>query len=379
MIKRLCLVCLIGAVAACSSNPKMHKPMPLQPLPVKQQQIQFKKQAVLRIGKGFKQGEVTLHLATQNDKIYAASYDGVIAALDSQAQRVWQQKMPYMMTGGVNAAYGRVIVATAQGEVLALDAHTGAIQWQKAVLTPILAAAAQSAQRVIVQSSDGKVYGLDAKTGNTIWVFDVPVAALNVRGYASPMIIGDNVIVAGELGKITALDAQTGIGQWESRVTTPEGRSELERMVDIDSNMLVSDNTLYVASYQGHMAAIDIQDKPHIKWQVPLSSYQALAQNDTLIFAVDTSSHVIALDKKTGITVWKQQNLAWRGVSRPINIGNYVLVGDNKGYVHILAQDSGTLLGRFAVNGAVVDMAVLNQQVWVYTQKGQLSAFSLAP
>lgn len=368
---------LVVAMVACSSNPNQHKPSPLPVLPTKAQQVQLDKQGALYIGKGLQADEVAPRLATQNDKIYAASHDGVVKAINAAAKVVWQQATQQHITGGVSAAYGRVVVASANAEVLLLDANTGQIQWRKTLLAPVLAAAAQTAERVIVQSNDGKVYGLDAKTGDTVWVFDTPVAALSLRGYASPFVVNGLVLVSNALGKVVALEAKTGIGQWETRVATPDGRSELERMVDIDSDMLFSNNTLYVASYQGQIIALDISTKPQVKWQQAVSSYRALSEGNNAIFAVDANSHVIAFDKQTGKVVWTQQDFAWRDLSSTIAVNDYLFVGDKDGYVHIMAQDSGKLAGRFKVNGAVTDLVSFNQQVWVYTQKGQLSMWSL--
>jgi outer membrane protein assembly factor BamB len=150
-------------------------------------------------------------------------------------------------------------------------------------------------------------------------------------------------------------------------------------MVDIDGNMLLSaDKTLYVGSYQGQLIALDINTKPQVKWQQSLSSYQALSESQSAVYAVDANSHVIAFDKQTGKVIWKQQDLAWRGLSRAVTLDERLFVGDKDGYVHIIAQENGKLLGRFKVKGAVVDLAIFNQQLWVYTQKGQLSVWSLS-
>lgn len=379
LMKRLSLMSLLLAMVACSSNPNEHKPSPLPVLPVKAERVQLNKQHTLFVGKGLKVDEVAPHLATQNDKIYAASHDGMVMAVDVNAKKVWQQPTKQTITGGVSAAYGRVVVASANAEVILLDATTGQIQWRKTVLSPILAAPTQTAERIIVQSNDGKVYGLDTKTGDTVWVFDTPVAALSLRGYASPLVVGELVLVSNALGKIVALDAQTGIGQWETRVASPDGRSELERMVDIDGNMLLSaEKTLYVGSYQGQLIALDINAKPQVKWQQALSSYHALSESQSAVYAVDASSHVVAFDKQTGKVIWKQQDLAWRSLSGAITLDERLFVGDKDGYVHIIAQENGKLLGRFKVKGAVVDLAIFNQQLWVYTQKGQLSVWSLS-
>ncbi|HMY01512.1 MAG TPA: PQQ-binding-like beta-propeller repeat protein, partial [Agitococcus sp.] len=246
--KRLSLAAMLIAIAACSSNPNEHKPSPLPLLPAKAEQVKVQKIKDWRIGKGLQENEVAPQLVTQNNTLYAASHNGVVMAIEANLGKQWQQNTQLQVTG-LDVAYGRVVLSSAKGELNALDAQTGQQIWQKTLNAPILAAAAQTAERVIVQSNDGKVYGLEAKTGNTIWVFDTPTASLSLRGYASPLVIEDQVIVAGATGKIFALEAQTGIALWEIRVASSNGRSELERMIDVDGQMLVdSEQKLYVAS-----------------------------------------------------------------------------------------------------------------------------------
>lgn len=379
MIKRLSLISIV-LLAACSSNPNEKKPSPLPALPAKAAQVTIKQQHALTIGNGLQDKEVVPSLAVQNDKIYAASHDGVVVAVDSFAKTVWRQKTKMAITGGVSAAYGRVVVASATGEVLSLEANNGQQQWQAKMLAPVLAAAAQTDERVIVQSNDGKVYGLDAATGNMVWVYDSPAPVLSLRGYASPVVVDDLVVIGTATGKLIALEAQTGIPRWEVRVASPTGRSELERMIDIDGNMLLTtDNILYVASYQGQVVAVDVDEtKPVIKWQQALSSYRALATGLDNVYVVDENSHLLALDITTGKVVWKQQDFAWRTLSHSVIANNYLFVGDKEGYVHIMAQSDGKLLGRFKVKGAVVDLLVSNNQLWVYTQQGQLSLWPLS-
>lgn len=380
MIKRLSLAAIVIAVAACSSNPNEHKPSPLPLLPAKVEQIKLKQKQQWRIGKGLLTNEVTPQLVTQNNTLYAASHNGVVIAVDtSQGNKQWQQTTQLAITG-LEVAYGRVVLSDAKGQLSVLDANSGQQLWQKTLNAPILAAATQTAERVIVQANDGKVYGLDAKTGNTIWVFDTPSASLSLRGYASPLVVEDQVIVAGATGKIFALEAQTGIALWESRVASSNGRSELERMIDVDGQMLLdSDDKLYIASYQGQLSALALQadKKPNVVWQSDLSSYQSLAEGLGNIYAVDSSDHIVAFDKQTGQVIWRQKDFAWRGLSHSVTANNLLFVGDKQGYVHIMAQSDGKLLGRFQVKGAVADLVVFNQALWVYSQKGQLSTWPL--
>ena len=379
MIKRLSLAAIVIAVAACSSNPNEHKPSPLPVLPAKHEQIKLIQKQDWRVGKGLIANEVAPQLVSQNNMLYVANHRGLVMAIEANQGKSWQQDIKQAVTG-LQAAYGRVVLSSAKGDIYVLDATTGQPRWQKNLNAPILAAATQTPERVIVQTNDGKVYGLDAKTGNTVWVFDTPTAPLSLRGYASPLVIDDQVIVAGATGKIFALEAQTGIALWESRVASSNGRSELERMVDVDGQMLVdSEQKLYVASYQGQLSALALQNdkKPTPLWQENLSSYHALAEGLGSIYAVDASDHIVAFDKQTGQVVWRQKDFAWRGLSQPVTANNLLFVGDKQGYVHIMAQSDGKLLGRFKVKGAVADLAIFNQALWVYSQQGQLTTWPL--
>jgi outer membrane protein assembly factor BamB len=377
-MKRAAIVVMVAALAACSSNPNEHKPAPLPVLPQKAMQLKLHKQWSVNVGDGLAGDVIKLHVATQANLTYVASRDGVVLATDEQGKTVWQQKTKLPITSGVAAGYGVVVIATAKGEVLALNPANGQTLWRKTLLAPVLASAALSAETIVIQSNDGKVYGLDSKTGEKRWVYDTPVPSLSLRGYATPLIDENLVIVATATGKIVALDVNTGIAQWESRIATSEGRSELARMVDVDGDMLMTINKeLYVASYQGQLAALNIKDKPDPLWTLPTSTTQSLAEGLGNVYVVDAASSILAVDQETGKVVWKQSDFAWRGLSNPVVMGNYLIVGDSSGYLHIMAQSDGRLLGRSSVRGAVVNLEKVQDAFTVYTAKGQFSRWQL--
>lgn len=378
-MKRAAIAVMVAALAACSSNPNEHKPAPLPVLPQKAMQLKLHKQWSVSVGDGLAGDVIKLHAATQANLTYIASRDGVVLAIDEQGKTAWQQKTKLPITSGVAAGYGVVVIATAKGEVLALNPVNGQTLWRKPLLAPVLAPAALSAETIVIQSNDGKVYGLDSKTGEKRWVYDTPVPSLSLRGYATPLIDENLVIVATATGKIVALDVSTGIAQWESRIATSEGRSELARMVDVDGNMLLtsSNKDLYVASYQGQLAALNIKGKPDPLWTLPTSSTQSLAEGLGNVYVVDSASSIIAVDQETGKVVWKQSDFAWRGLSNPVVMGNYLVVGDSSGYLHIMAQSDGRLLGRERVSGAVITVAAMENGLTVYSAKGQFSRWQL--
>lgn len=378
MSKRLAVAVLALAISACSSNPNEHKPSPLPPLPAKVEQVKLQRLWKVSVGDGIGDDVIKLRIARQNNVFYVASHDGVIMAVNDQGQVLWQQKTRLTLTGGVSAGYGMVLVATAKGEVLALNARDGAALWRKTLLAPVLAPAALTADTAIIQSNDGKVYGLNAKTGDKIWVYDTPVPVLSLRGYAAPLIVDDLVLVATATGKLVALEAKTGIGRWESRIATTDGRSELARIIDVDGDMLLSaDQQLYVASYQGQLSALDLADKPVLRWQLPSSSFQALADNADTIYLVDADSNIVAVSKDSGKTVWKQKAFAWRGLSNPVVVGACLVVGDSEGYLHVMALNDGKLLGRTSVSGGVLSLGADASTIQVYSTKGQFSVWRL--
>ena len=154
--------------------------------------------------------------------------------------------------------------------------------------------------------------------------------------------------------------------------------SDLARMVDVDGDMLLTINKdLYVASYQGQLAALNIKDKPDPLWTLPTSTTQSLAEGLGNVYVVDAASSILAVDQETGKVVWKQSDFAWRGLSNPVVMGNYLIVGDSSGYLHIMAQSDGRLLGRSSVRGAVVNLEKVQDAFTVYTAKGQFSRWQL--
>jgi outer membrane protein assembly factor BamB len=148
-------------------------------------------------------------------------------------------------------------------------------------------------------------------------------------------------------------------------------------LIDVDSDMLLSNDKLYVASYQGQLAALEIADKPTPLWQLPVSSFQSLAQGLGNVYDVDAGSTIIAVDQVSGKVVWKQSDFAWRGLSNAVSLGDYLIVGDNKGYIHLMAQSNGKLLGRKKVSDAVIQLSVNQRALMVYTAKGQWSRWQL--
>lgn len=370
------LLAVLG-LAACSSN-KVVEPEPAKLPDLPEAAVKWQKQWSVSVGSGLDGEYLRLRPAVASDTIYAASRDGVLLAVDRESGKLrWKQKTGLALTGGVGAGYGMVLAATGKGEVVAFKAEDGSQLWRSALSAAVLSVPALDAGVVVAQSADGKVYGLKREDGSRLWVHDTSVPVLSLRGGASPLLTQGAVFVGTAGGKVEAIEAESGIMAWEVRVATNQGRSELERMVDVNGDLLLEGKTLYSLGFQSQLTAVDVESGRKL-WQYDLSGFQDLAGGLGNVYAVDAGSTLFAVDAASGKAVWKQPDLAWRGLSGPVVSGSYLLVGDNKGYVHVLAQTDGRVLGRFRPDSSPVEALLAEQgTVYVYGVKGRLSAWRL--
>ncbi|OAD21848.1 outer membrane assembly lipoprotein YfgL [Candidatus Thiomargarita nelsonii] len=229
---------------------------------------------------------------------------------------------------------------------------------------------------VVVRTIDGKLFGLDSQNGARLWVYERSrTPLLTLRGTSTPVIKHDQIIAGFDNGQLALLELHTGKVLWEAPVAVPRGSTELERMVDIDADPLLVDDTIYVTSYQGRTVAIDLlQGK--LLWEKPLSSYAGLGVDFDYLYVSDTKSHIWALDRSTGEKWWKQEKLEARNVTAPVNIGNYVVVGDLEGYLHWMRRKDGQFVARYRMGKAsiFVPPLVVDDILVAYDSQGEIVA-----
>lgn len=312
-------------------------------------------------------------LDVKDGNVYAASHSGHVYAWSATGQKLWQVKTKQKITGGVSAADGIVVFGTAEGNIVALDAKNGKTLWTKPTSASILAPALVSNNRVVVLGNDGTVTATDSTTGQMAWTFDVPMPSMTIRGTSAPVLFdGNTVIVAGASGRIYGLDLATGVPKWERRIAISNGVSEVQRLIDVDGDPFVSGRQLYVVSYQGQLAAMNL-DNQQINWVVDTSSLRSPAEGLGNIYVSTTEGKVLAIDAQTGKAVWTLDALAYRGLSNPAVVGRYLVVGDSKGYLHIIEQTEGKVVGRVQTSGAVSTLRVVDDRLLVNSSKGALS------
>ena len=203
---------------------------------------------------------------------------------------------------------------------------------------------------------------------------------LTLRGSCNPLLNGDVVYVGFANGRVLAFEVETGGIIWEARVAISQGRSEIERVVDIDGTMTLLGDELFVASYQGRIMAINTTDGRRL-WQNNVSSFSGVSQGFGNVYVADEDGTVTAYQRNGQGERWQQTALAYRGLSRPTPVGSYLAVGDREGYVHFLSQVDGQMAGRVEADddGVRADMVAEDNIIYVYGNSGDLIAYEIKP
>ncbi|MEO5703045.1 MAG: outer membrane protein assembly factor BamB [Gammaproteobacteria bacterium] len=328
------------------------------------------------VGSGSEEKYIKLPPVVAGDKVFTADRKGRVSAYGTASgQLLWETQTKAPISGGPGSGDGLVLVGTSEGEVIALNAGTGEIAWRSQVSSEILAPPHATQGVVVARTIDGKLFGLDAKQGTRIWVYEQSVPALTLRGTSAPLLVGDRVIAGFANSKLAAITLNEGKLLWEASVAEPRGRTELERLVDISGEMQVADGTIYVASFQGRVAAVDIESG-RARWARNMSSNAGIGVGAGNLYVTDDQSHVWALDRRDGGTLWKQTKLQARSATAPAVIGNYVVVGDFEGYLHWMSQEDGSFVARIRIDddGIIAAPVVVEDTLYVSGKGGVLAA-----
>ncbi|KAA9132025.1 outer membrane protein assembly factor BamB [Marinihelvus fidelis] len=330
----------------------------------------------LSVGDGTRRGTQQLRPVYRDGVLYVADYEGELTAVDAMSgNRIWRLKTELPFSGGPGLGASLVIVGTENGEVHAFTPETGTPVWIARVSSEILAAPTEADGIVVVRSIDGRVFGLDARNGRRVWVYDHSVPLLTLRGNANPLIRAGIVYLGYDSGEVVALRLDDGTLVWEQAVVTPEGRSELDRLADVDGQMAIVASDLLVSSFKNRVSSL-AADSGRLLWFKDVSSATGVTVLRTHLATSDANGHVWLMDRRNGTTLWKQDALSNRDLTRPAIYGDYVVVGDYDGYLHWIDLETGHFVARDKLGGKGFNGAplVIGDTLYVYTRKGKLIA-----
>lgn len=366
--------------AGCSKDKDVEPPAALLKFP---NSLPVKKLWGDNVGGGKKQVKLRLGLgpALDNDVVFAASHKGeVLAVALETGKEVWVKKLKMPLSAGPAAGFGMTIVGSSKGVIVALDEATGKEKWRSQVNSELLSAPAISEKVVVIRSVDGRLHGLSSDTGKELWQVEQQVPRLSLRGTATPTISKEVAISGFDNGKVMAVSLNTGDTVWDTALASPHGRTELDRLVDVDSAVRVVGDNVFATGFQGRTAMLAL-DSGQIWWAHDMSSYAGLIVDDENLFVTQADGTVLAMRQRDGSELWRNESIKRRGLSVPVETTTAIAVADYKGYLHWLDKKTGYLVARervakFRVTNEPVSSG---DTVVVMDDDGKLAAFRADP
>jgi outer membrane protein assembly factor BamB len=330
------------------------------------------------IGGGAAQQFIKLYPLLLSDRLIAADRGGNVVAVNADTGKViWRTELDVTISGGVGGNAEYHVITTRDGEVIVLNA-SGDLLWRKNISSESLSPSAIDDDRIIIRSVDGNILALSVVDGKQLWIYSRDVPALSLRGTSSPVVDQSRVYVGLDNGRLIALDTADGHSIFDVAVASATGRSEIERLNDIDGDAVLDKNLLYIASYQGRVIAIDVR-RGTLIWTRKISTSTGVDAGVTTLFMSDDRDHIWAMGRDNGATMWKQEKLQARQLTRPVAMGDNIVVGDYAGYLHWLSQFDGHFVARVQVDsdGILVPPLVRNDRIYVMSRDGDLVAYQL--
>ncbi|MFL6547103.1 MAG: outer membrane protein assembly factor BamB [Povalibacter sp.] len=313
--------------------------------------------------------------------VYAASHEGDVTALTaSNGKRKWAVNTKLPLAAGPEVGSGVVVLGSSDGDIVVLDAATGQQRWRKSVNSEVLARPVVAGDTVIVRTVDGHLEGMALSDGTKRWAVDEQVPRLTLRGTAPPVLAGERVIAGFDNGRVIAVDIRNGDVLWDTIVNAPHGRTELERLSDIDAPVRVSGDDIFVVGFQGRVAMLAL-DSGQIWWARDASSYRGFTMDDDNLYLTNSDGVVMAMRRSDGTVLWEQAAIRRRGLTAPTLDGDSLLVGDFEGYLHWLDKKTGEIVARRKTSSDRITNAAIadDGRTFIQTDSGKLFAFKSAP
>ncbi|VFP85721.1 outer membrane protein assembly factor BamB [Candidatus Erwinia haradaeae] len=288
---------------------------------------------------------------------YAADRNGIVKAIyASNGKEKWRinladhphffsKKQPALLAGGVTLHGNYVYIGSERAIVFALNCNDGSIAWKTSVMGEVLSAPVVSDNLVLIHTTNGMLQALDQFNGIVQWSVHLEVPTLSLRGQSSPATTCGAAIIGGDDGVISAILLNQGQVIWQERIAYHRKITGVQQLSDVDMTPLIVNGIVYALAYNGDLAALDVKSG-RILWHHHIGSVHDMIIDGNRIFLVDQDDCLLALNKKDGAKIWKQSNLLYRHLTPPILYHKYLVVGDDKGYLHWINPINGSIISQ---------------------------------
>lgn len=332
-------------------------------------------------GRGMSRSQPNLRPFYEGGRIWVGDHRGRVVAVSADSGRVERRfDTDIELSAGPVVQEGLILLGSFDGELVALDAESGEERWTAGLSSEVLSYPVLHEGVVVVRCVDGRIFGLDAENGRRLWIHDRSVPLLTLRGTSDPLARAGQVFIGYDDGMVIGLRVADGSVLWEQRVSEREGRTELERLADIDGPMAIVGTELYVVTYRGRMAGLAL-DSGRMQWVKDVSSHSGLSLRRTQLAASDRDDAVWLVDRRSGATLWRDEQLKRRQLTRPVFYGSQIVVVDKEGYLHFYDAGTGEFSARTRASRNRPSDAplVVGNTLYLLDDDGTLSAWRAGP
>ena len=368
------LLLSLALIGGCETVDKADKPAKLVKI---KQTVPIKKAWSTSMGGAKPKLRLGLGVAVEGDRAFIAGHNGQVRALSLKTgKQLWQINTRLALSGGPGAGEGLVVVGADHGELVALDSKNGRRRWKTRINSEMLSAAVIKGEYVVLRTVDGRLHALRASDGSQVWQIEQQVPRLSLRGSATPLVVDDVAMSGFDNGRVVAVSLRDGSTVWDVAVSPPSGRTELERLVDVDSTLQVVEDDVYAVTFQGKVARL-ARDSGQVWWARDVSSYRGLAVDEDGVYVSNADGQIIKIGRLTGVEIWRKDTLKNRRPSAPVVIDGVVVVTDFDGVVHAFDAATGAETGRISGGGKLVSTppAVAGGLVLFMNDQGKLTAW----
>ena len=353
-----------------------------------------------KVGDGAgRRGALTAVPIVAEGRIYVLDGRSNVVAVDQATGRqVWKRSLvptgqvrgrflrrenPSALGGGLAYGEGNIYAGTGFGNLIALNAATGADVWRMDAGSPIHAAPLSGGGRVYVTSNDSELFAVEAATGKVQWTQSAIAEPARMLSSPSPALVGETVVAPFASGEVIAYLAANGRRLWSEALTRAGTLNSLSTINDIATRPAVVNGIVYAASQSGTLAAIELRTGGRV-WEKPIASIQTPLVAGAFVYAVSTTGELVALDGVSGGVKWTRQLPAYRNERKkkdliawtgPVMIGGRLVLASSDGRIEVVRPEDGTtILTRNAKSPIFIAPAIADGTLFFLTNEGELIA-----
>ena len=336
------------------------------------------------VGNGIGDYFSQLRPAVDEKAVYVAARNGVVKAFSiNNGKLLWKANLNTdassvlnispRISGGVGLGDNTLFIGTENAEVFALDASNGNVKWTSTVSGEVLAQPVYDNKLVVIHTSRGDLIALNSDNGEQVWNLSNSQPKLTLRGNATPTIAQGGIVYGRSDGYVAVALLMTGQQGWQLPIARPYGATELERLVDVDMTPVVLNNVVYALAYNGNLVAIELLTGREI-WSQKYSGFSNLTVSGQDIFLTDYRGYIFSVDRDDGQQRWVNKELAYRNVTGVTVANEYIVVGDEEGYLHWLDRFTGKFVAQQDLDegGLYKEPIATATHLYLQTRNGEL-------